>query len=151
MSKGKGIIYNTLETQKYLKGEYNVTKDLQRRIMHLRIRDVPVKTNYPKAFKDRKCSASDLCLSEESQSHIFSCDFLSTGNQIVYDDIKFEQIFSDCVKTQETITEIFFHKFQKLKEIISSRDTRGGPNDPRKSNQKLTLGSGRQDKRNTKS
>ena len=93
MSKGREITYNKFETQNYLKRENNVSGEIQRKIMHLRIRDVYVKANYSMAFSDISCSASDLCGFEESQSHVFSCKYLSHENQIVHNDIKFEHIF----------------------------------------------------------
>ena len=125
MSKGKEIKYKAFETQTYLKGENNVPKEIQQKIMHLRIRDVPIKMNFPGAFEDRKCSASELCNSEETQSHIFSCYFLTSPNQVIASDLKYENIFNNCVKTQESITQIFFQRFQRLKQIISSRNSSG--------------------------
>ena len=81
--------------------------------------------NFPGAFEDRKCSASELCNSDETQSHIFSCYFLTHPNQVIAYDLKFEDIFNNCVKTQESITQIFFQRFQRLKQIISSRHSSG--------------------------
>ena len=139
-SKGKEISYSRLETQSYLKSESKLTKDIQQKVIKIRTRDVYLKSNFPMAFKDRKCSASELCLSEESQKHIFSCSFLSSENQLVQENIKYEDIFRNCVKSQEIISEIFFQRYKRLKTIITSRGNNGRPHDPSQVNRHFRLG-----------
>ena len=132
MSKGKEIVYQSFETQKYLKGESKLSKESQRKILHIRIRDVFVKSNFPMAFSDTLCSAPISCKNEKTQSHVYSCIFLSQKNQISSSDIKFEQIFGDCTTQQEIVSEIFFQRFNKLKEYFASRNQNAGrPGDPR--------------------
>ena len=129
-SKGKEIHYTRFEMQNYLKAENNVSKELQQKIIKLRLRDVYLKANFPMRFKDKKCSASELCSFEESQKHIFSCIFLSPGNQLSQENVEYENIFGRCIKSQEITTEIFFQRYQKLKELVSSRVGNGRPHDP---------------------
>ena len=135
MSKGKEMVYAKLETQHYLKAESGIHVELQQKILHLRIRDVYLKANFPHAFKDKKCSASKFCPSEESQMHIYSCNFLTPKNQIVHQDINYELIFGSCVNELKTITEIFFQRYEELKKIMPSQDNNAGrPHDPRSVN-----------------
>ena len=132
MSKGRELEYSSFETQSYLQGEYKLSKETQLKILHLRIRDVSVKSNYPRAFSDRSCSASVLCSYEETQKHVYSCQYLAPKNQISSNEIQFELIFGNCTNDQEVIEEIFFQRFKRLKELISSRNNiTGRPGDPR--------------------
>ena len=141
LSKGSEILYIKFETQNYLKAESKVPTELQRKILHLRIRDVYVKSNFPQAFSDKKCSASELCPSEESQKHIYSCQFLAPKNQIVHENINYELIFGSCVRTLKTITEVFFQKYEELKKITSSQaNNPERPHDPRNVNISVNLG-----------
>ena len=132
MSKGREIDYLSFETQNYFLGKYKLSKETQIKIMHIRIRDVSVKANFPSAFNDKVCSASELCFNEETQKHVYSCEFLSPKNQISDKNIKFEQIFGNCTTEQEIIAEIFFQRFTRLKECFTSRNKSAGrPGDPR--------------------
>ena len=71
LSKGSEIQYTRFEMQGYLKAENKLNKELQQNMMKLRICDVYIKANFPMAFKDKQCSASVLCLHEETQKHIY--------------------------------------------------------------------------------
>ena len=100
--------------------------------MHIRIRDVSIKANFPTAFSDKVCSASELCYFEETQKHVYSCEFLSPKNQISDKNIKFEQIFGNSTAEQDIIAEIFFQRFKRLKECVTSRNKSAErPGDPR--------------------
>ena len=100
--------------------------------MQIRIRDVYIKANFPMSFSDKSCSASEFCTSKETQNHIYSCNYLSPTNQLCFNDIKYEQIFTNRIHEQETVAEIFFKRFQRLKEVKSSRNHAGRPGDQRR-------------------
>ena len=121
LSKGKQIQYNELKTQDYLKPGSGLSQDDVKQIYSLRTRNVLVKTNFPGMFKDLKC-VSEFCSEEESSSHIFNCKYLEDKNEkcLMKDKINFEDIYSNDIKKQLAVKNIFMKKFKKRNTIYSS-------------------------------
>ena len=70
LSKGKNLEYEELTTQPYLLPGNSLTITDMRRIMKIRIRDIPVRGNFPNASKQTDCPASN-CSSKETQIHLY--------------------------------------------------------------------------------
>ena len=92
LSKGNNLNYPQLKLQSYLKSDSNLTSETMKRILKVRLRDIPVKCNFPGAFSDNKCVAAPLCDKSESNEHLFSCEYLAAGNEMAENNIKHEHI-----------------------------------------------------------
>ena len=81
LSKGNTLVYEELKTQQYLLPGNGLTLTDKRRIFQIRIRDLPVKGNFNKAFNDSNCSAPG-CSMKETQNHLYesSC-WLKNGEK----------------------------------------------------------------------
>ena len=130
LSKGNNLNYPQLKLQSYLKSNSNLTSETMKRIMKIRLRDIPVKCNFPGAFSDNKCVAAPLCDKSESNEHLFSCEYLAAGNEMTENNIKYEHIFSDNVQVQEQIANIMFSRLEKRNRLINPSGK--GPADPRR-------------------
>ena len=121
LSKGKQIVYYKLETQEYLKPGSGLSQDDMKQIYLLRTQNILVKSNFPGMFKDVKC-VSEFCSEEESARHIFYCKHLEDENAkcLMTRNIKFDDIFSNNIKSQLTVKNIFMKKFKKRNEMLSS-------------------------------
>ena len=129
LSKGRDIVYTTLETQKYLSSDSGLSLDNMRRIYHVRCRELPLKNNFPSAFKDESCLLPS-CTFKDSQEHIFSSGCFSTDSEreILNLNLKYKDIFSSDVHLQVIITNIMYSKLEKRKKIITLG--KGFPLDP---------------------
>ena len=85
LSKGSEITYTKLETQNYLKPGYNLTVCEMRNIFMIRLRNLNLKCNFPSMYSDRKCIVNP-CSGEDSQIHLYSCEYLETSNTIALKD-----------------------------------------------------------------
>ena len=101
-----------------------------KKVLAVRLRDIPLKCNFSNAFSDKKCAAAPLCDKDETNQHLFSCEFMSTDNEICIPDLKYECIFSDNYKIQETITNMIYQRMERRKTFLTPSDM--GPADPRK-------------------
>ena len=101
VSKGKEIIYNNFQIQSYLRPGSNLSTDDLCGILKCRIRDLDVKENFSKAYRDTECPFP-LCKSSESQLHLAYCKFNPESsiipNGFIYEDI----LKSDIDKQRET-------------------------------------------------
>ena len=118
LSKGQEIVYNSFELQSYLKPSSGLTIEEMKKIMKIRIRDVDLKCNFPNFYKDKKCIAAPLCPMEDSNSHIFSCNFIGSGKELSKPDLRYDKIFSDSVSDQVSIARIFFAKLEERRSLL---------------------------------
>ena len=86
--KGKEILYKKFETQEYLLPESELSLESMRWIYHVKCRELALKTNFPSAFKDKKCVRIE-CRENETQRHIYNSECFSLPNQIVTSDTKY--------------------------------------------------------------
>ena len=129
LSKGNEIFYSCLELQPYLRAKSNLSLETMKRILKIRLRDIPLKRNFPNLYEDKKCLAAPVCVGEDSNQHVFSCLFLEEKNQISTNDIEYKQIFGDNIMKQEKVANIMFVKLQIRSKLLPS-PTRGS-HDPR--------------------
>ena len=129
LSKGSEIMYNEFKLQTYLKSTSGLTIEKIKQILKIRFRDISLKCNFPNAFGDRNCMAAPLCLGEDSNRHIFSCDYLTTNNEVNNPNIRYEHIFSDNTVFQEIVANIMFTRLEKRKMFMTPANR--GPADPR--------------------
>ena len=128
LSKGSDIIYCKLETQSYLSSESGLSIENMRRIYQIRCRELPVKKNYPHAFKDVSCLHPD-CGESDSQIHIFSSNCFAGQNVLVQENVNYSDIFGNDPKEQVKIANIMFSKLQNRMKFITLSDG-GFPMDP---------------------
>ena len=129
LSKGSEIHYASLDLQPYLKASNKLTPETMKRILKIRIRDIPLKCNSPKMFSDKRCLAAPQCNGDDSNSHIFSCSFLESEYQLSSSVIRYEEIFSDNIQQQELVANIFFKRLEKRKQFEPRSPV--GSHDPR--------------------
>ena len=127
LSKGKEINYNNFQMQNYFKSENNLNLKLMRQIFLLRVRNLPVKCNFPSQYSDVKC-VINICEGDDSQSHLYFCDFVSPKNVITTRNINYNDIFMTDVSKQVTVTHIIMQKYQSRLNIMSPAS--GNPADP---------------------
>ena len=123
--------YNKFETQRYRKSGNGLSSENMRWIYALRCRTLPLKCNAPSQHTDNLCLAPG-CLGEDRNEHVYSCQYLSEGNQITENNHKFDDIFSKDVKKQLLVLNIFRKQYEKRREFISS-NVRGYPEAPQDS------------------
>ena len=128
MSKGKELSYSKLGTQPYFKSGNGLSPEDMRRIYALRTRALPLKCNSPSQYSDRLCLVNE-CTGEDREIHIYSCEFLTDGNEVTICNTSYEDIYKNNVLNQKTIMERFFERFQRRKKLQPSH-CRDGPEAP---------------------
>ena len=108
----------------------------------LRARALPLKCNAPSQYKDRLCLAKD-CGGEDSEIHLYSCEFMTSGNEVTTTNDCFENIFSDNVTKQRAVMTRFFERYKRNQLLSSSQ--KDGPEAPQGLNP-----SGSRETKNTK-
>ena len=116
LSKGKEITYLKLETQPYLKPGMGITVHSMRRIYHIRCREVYLKCNYPAAFSDKKCPAPHF--ENDQQKHVYHCSFFSSNNEILSENLSYEDIFQNDVKKQFQVMTIFYARLEVRRSYL---------------------------------
>ena len=113
-SKGNLLKYDELKTQNYLLPGGNLNYMDMKRILQMRIRDTPVRSNFGNAFGSKKCPASE-CSEEETQEHLYSssCWNDKEDKTTVSNDTKYENVFEDDINKQFEVMTSFFHKLKK--------------------------------------
>ena len=137
LSKGKEISYKYQKDQSYLKPGNNITLSDMRRIFQLRIRDISVRGNYPKAHQSTTCPFPG-CSNEETQSHLFYSNCWAKANDLAKVNersVKYEDIFSDKVNKQFQVMSVIFTKLETRNLVICN----DRPLDPRKTQRSPTL------------
>ena len=103
-----------------------------KQILQIRIRDMPVRTNFGNAFASKKCPFEE-CDEEESQQHLFeSYCWLRTGemNAATNNDTEYSDVYDDNHEKQFEVMTTIFNKLKHRDEVIR----RDGPWDSRKKN-----------------
>ena len=119
LSKGSGIEYTQLKTQNYLQPDSQLLLYNMRNIFMIRLRNLPIKCNFPSMYKDRKC-ISPRCSDEESQIHIYSCKYLEDTNMICDTNTKYSDVFSSDVQKQYKVMQIMRQHYINRQKILSS-------------------------------
>ena len=127
LSKGNDLKYEELKTQSYLLPGNNLSINDMRRILQIRIRDIPVRRNFPNAHKSQNCLFKG-CTEEETQAHLFnsSC-WTKERNITASNSVKYEDIFKDDISKQFEVMSIISEKLS-IREKVLRND---GPWDPR--------------------
>ena len=131
LSKGSEISYHELSLQNYMKSSSNLLIENMKIILKIRIRDIQLKCNFPGAFSDKKCLASPSCKGDDSNSHVFQCEFTTSGSEVCKDKVIYEDIFSDKCEKQSLIANIFLMRLEKRKSFMNPTNMGLGPADPR--------------------
>ena len=113
LSKGRQLFYNQLSIQPYLTPKFQLTSEEMKIILKIRLRDIPLKCNFPGAYSDRNCLAFPSCSGEDSNKHLFICDFMSPQNIICQTNLNYESIFGDEVDKQANIARIMRARLQR--------------------------------------
>ena len=131
MSKGSCLNYSKLETQKYLKSGNGLSVHLMRSILQTRIRDLSLKCNFRNAYQDTKCLVPE-CIGEDETKHVFECQFLGGGNEIIQNHLPFEDLYGCDVKKQINVMNILKARLQHRSKYLAPENKRRGPGGPRK-------------------
>ena len=132
LSKGKEIMYEDFEVQEFMKPKAKLSIEEVRRILHIRIRDLDIKGNFPKANESMKCSASKECNEEEVQSHIFDCIYLKPANELIEEKVEYDDIFVNEPNKQIRVMRILFSRLERRKQMHPNHENHEdhGPEDP---------------------
>ena len=129
LSKGKDMKYEEPKTQQYLMPGNCLNIQDMRRILQIRIRDSPVKSNYQTAFTDTSCPALG-CKEKETQKHLFesSCWIRKEDLTSVHSNaVRYSDIFESSVQKQFEVMSIIFERLKARNQILYS----DRPLDPR--------------------
>ena len=127
-SKMQKLKYSTLKLQEYLFSPIfnNESRDL---LMRLRTRTVcGIKSDFKGVYTDTACPLE--CGQADTIPHLLSCSVLREcykSTDISISDCKHEQIYSEDVREQRSITEIYKQLLQKRNEILSLPVDATGP------------------------
>ena len=115
LSKGKYLNYHESKMQNYLLPENKLDIHSMRKIMHMRLRDTNVRSNFPSSFSSTICpSSTPGCKDEESQQHVFICSYLtqySTDmNCIIPNGFSYDDLYGRNVLKQYQVMEIFYNR-----------------------------------------
>ena len=91
LSKGKELFYEIFEVQPYLRPESKLSINDQRTILHIRMRELDVRANFPQAHESIKCTFP--CQENETQFHIFICKYFSPHNELISNSVDYKDIF----------------------------------------------------------
>ena len=131
LSKGKEIKYSSLQMQSYLQPGCNISIEIRRKILGLRLRDIDLKGNFSKAYSDIYCQIPN-CNEIETQRHVFySTCIQSTNIQQQKEVIEYEEIFQNNVVVQTIVARIIYANIEKRKQIFPSNVNNEGPEEPR--------------------
>ena len=137
LRKGKEILYEHQKHQGYLKPGNNINIHDMRRIFQLRIRDVTVRGNFPKAYQSTVCLFPG-CSSEETQFHLFYSNCWVETNDLANlqeSSACYEDIFNNNVVKQLQVMSVIYRKPESRNLAICN----DRPLDPRRNLSSPTL------------
>ena len=130
LSKGREIKYDKLQIQNYLKSESGLSIQMMRNIYHIRSREIYLKCNFPSNFSDKSCVS--LCgLGQDSEIHIYTCNYFSNENEIICEILPFDVIFDNDVEKQIRVVNILYARLEIRKSFLPSASPESAPHDPR--------------------
>ena len=106
LSKGSEIDYDSFQTRKYLLSGTGFSSDSMKLIFSVRSRDLAVRGNFANSHKELKCVVKECPEKIESQYHLFSCPFLASSDEVVPNDLSYDDIFANNVRKQFQLMEI---------------------------------------------
>ena len=127
LSKGKEIIYKSLQMQNYLKAGNGLTVESMKNIFYIRSRNLQLKCNFPLQYSDRKCIVAE-CDGEDSQIGLFTCNYFAGDNTNMHFQVKYEDIFSSNVPMQAAVMNILMERYERRLLLLSPQPT--GEGDP---------------------
>ena len=74
------------------------------------------KDNYPNKYKDDHCPICDDGVTRDSQKHVMVCQI--DPNQIVNNEIEYNDIFTNDIRKQLQISSIIAENFSKRKDKL---------------------------------
>ena len=103
-----------------------------KKILQIRLRDIPVKGNFPGAHGNNLCPSEECSISgPETQSHLMLCPVLTTKtSQITQTDLLYSQIFEEDVFKQFCVMKIIFERLEVRSRLMKERCRNVGPEDP---------------------
>ena len=106
--------------QSYLVSGNSLNVHSIRQIFQMRVRNSPIKCNFSNLYKDKKCVAPG-CSEDETQSHIYLCNFLNTEaiKKLMPNDLKYDDLFSNDICKQFQVTAILNEKLKVRQRYIS--------------------------------
>ena len=114
------INYDTFQTQTYLKPGSGMSSESMKWIFVIRSRDLAIRGNFPNSHKNVKCVIRECSENIESQRHIFSCPFLAPSNEIISNDISYDDIFGNNVTKQCQVMEIMRKRYSIRNEYVNN-------------------------------
>ena len=123
LKKIQEIKYENLEMQPYLSNPLVSIQPLMF-LFHLNSRMVFVRANYHHMYKDEICQ---LCCqlpgqqSRDTQQHLMECRTLNSETELGQVGLDYEQIFSNNLQKQASVTLLMESKFKKRNKIESEQ------------------------------
>ena len=117
-SKSKNL--KTFKLQNYLRTNNISTKE-KKLLFSLRTRSVDVKTNYRNKYKmNMYCRVCQDQTEEESEKHLLKCKILieNIDSDIDISNAKYENIFSDNIEEQVSITKVYNSIFKTRFKLL---------------------------------
>ena len=111
-SKGRNVEYNEFKMQHYLAPGNQIVINDMRKIFQLKIRDIPVRQNFPKAYNSMICPSSE-CDINETQQHLLDSNCWineETAQSVNSNDLKYEDIYSNNVMNQFKVMSVIFQR-----------------------------------------
>ena len=120
LSKGSDISYVKNEPPKYLLPGSNLSLLSMRRILQIRIRDLPVRGNFSRANVDTSCPFP-LCKTPgpETQWHLMHCSVLTKKCALIQSDTMYEDIFTNDFLKQYIVMKILFERLAMLNHYMN--------------------------------
>ena len=117
LSKGSEIHYDNLQTQKYLTPGNSITVHAMRTIFQIRVRNLPLKSNFPSQFTDTKCIITQ-CNDNDSQDHLYICKYIAKSGSIMRTDVDYCDMFCDNVQKQTEVMNILMTKMKIRNDLL---------------------------------
>ena len=118
--------YDSPQMQNYFKPGNNMTTNEKRKICQIRLRDIPVKGNFPNMYDDQTCVVSE-CLMRETQDHIFDCKYLCGEKELLNGRVNYEDIFDSDIDLQYKVMTM---RMATRNKVINKTDCASRPMDP---------------------
>ena len=116
LSKGSEIDYDSFQTRKYLLSGTGFSSDSMKLIFSVRSRDLAVRGNFANSHKELKCVVKECPEKIESQYHLFSCPFLASSDEVIPNDLSYDDIFANNVRKQFQVMEIMRERLRRRNE-----------------------------------
>ena len=128
-SKVKDIQYPSLSTQKYMLSPVFTNEEVKL-LYALRSRGTECKANFKQKYTHTNLLC-ELCNDQtEDQQHILSCRVLQAEfktDELTNGNIKYEHIFSEDIRKQKSVTNLFNQLFKVRKILVDKINSQEAP------------------------